>query len=216
MADSVKNLSDAELIELGQNVSTALTSIAPASYGSTTTKATVLEALFTTFKDDVAAQSAKQAEAQSLTATKNGSRTAYIAGLREFLNVAKASGTAESNMQLLGVPKNGGAPAPTFPLAKVDTSQRMTHKISWGDAADTGHQRRPKGVMGAEIWVKIGDPPPGNEKDCTFLAVDAASPYVAVYQPEDTGKIAHYMLRWRMQDGSLGPWAETVSATITG
>ena len=49
-----------------------------------------------------------------------------------------------------------------------------------------------------------------------YCAVDPATPYVAAYEPADAGKIAHYMLRWRMQDGSLGPWGETVSATITG
>jgi hypothetical protein len=70
--------------------------------------------------------------------------------------------------------------------------------------------------MGAEIWVKLGDTAPGNEKDCAFLAVDSASPYVASYDPTDAGKIAHYMLRWRMNDGTLGTWGETVSATITG
>jgi len=55
-----------------------------------------------------------------------------------------------------------------------------------------------------------------NEKDCWFLALDSATLYLPEYSGSDAGKIAHYMLRWRMQDGSLGPWGETVSATITG
>jgi hypothetical protein len=70
--------------------------------------------------------------------------------------------------------------------------------------------------MGAEIWVKIDGTPPGSEKDCTFLAVDSATPYVAEYDAAEGGKTAHYMIRWRMRDGSLGAWGETVSATITG
>jgi len=48
------------------------------------------------------------------------------------------------------------------------------------------------------------------------IAVDSATPYVASYDPTDAGKIAHYMFRWRMSDGTLGTWGETVSATITG
>jgi len=28
--------------------------------------------------------------------------------------------------------------------------------------------------------------------------------------------MAHYLLRWRMRDGSVGAWGDTVSATITG
>ena len=216
MADDIKKLSDGELVRLGQTISKALAAAAPETYGSTLAKVTALIASFNTYKDGVAAQKAKQAEAQSLTASKNGFRDGYVSGLREFLNVAKASGTPRSDLELLGVPANGGAPLATIPLAQVDTSRRMTHKISWGDAADVGHKRRPKGVMGVEIWVKIGDPAPGNEKDCVFLAVAPTSPYVATYQPADAGKIAHYMLRWRLLDGSTNTWCETITATITG
>jgi hypothetical protein len=70
--------------------------------------------------------------------------------------------------------------------------------------------------MGAEIWVKIDGPPPGNEQDCVFLTLDSSTPYMKEYSPTDAGKMAHYMIRWRMQDGSVSAWGETVSATITG
>ena len=216
MADAINNLSDADLVRLGQTISTALAAAAPETYGSTAAKVTALDALFNTFKDGVGEQKAKLAEAQSLTASKNEFRAGYVTGLREFLGVAKASGTPRSDLELLGVPANGGVPLATVPQAKVDTSKRMTHKISWGDVEDVGHKRRPKGVMGVEIWVKIGDPAPGNEKDCVFLAVAPSSPYLASYEPADAGKIAHYMLRWRLLDGSTNTWGETVSATITG
>lgn len=69
--------------------------------------------------------------------------------------------------------------------------------------------------MGAEIWVKIDGSPPGDEKECTFLTLDAFTPYLAKYGPENAGKTAHYMLRWRMRDGAVSAWGETVSSTIT-
>ena len=215
MADLVANLSDADLIALGKTISAAIASVGFATYGSTVAKTTALEGLLTTFEDDFNASKATRAADQASTATKSISRGAYLVGLLEFLNVSKASGTAKSNMELLGVPKVGEAPPATVPLAKIDTSKRLTHTISWSDAG-AANKRRPKGVMGAEIWVKLGDTAPGNEKDCVFLAVDSATPYVASYEPTDAGKIAHYMLRWRMNDGTLGTWGETVSATITG
>jgi len=64
--------------------------------------------------------------------------------------------------------------------------------------------------------VKIDGPPPADEKDVVFLTLDAFTPYVAEYGGDRAGKTAHYMLRWRMRDGSVGAWGETVSATITG
>ena len=29
-------------------------------------------------------------------------------------------------------------------------------------------------------------------------------------------QMAHYTLRWKLSDGTNGPWSETISATITG
>ena len=71
------------------------------------------------------------------------------------------------------------------------------------------------GAMGVEIWCKLDGPPPTDEKDCTFLTLDAFTPYLATYPGGDGGKIAHYMLRWRLRDGATLAWGETVSATIT-
>ncbi|NOT01326.1 MAG: hypothetical protein HOP29_11940 [Phycisphaerales bacterium] len=94
------------------------------------------------------------------------------------------------------------------------------------------------GVMGAEIWVKIGDPAPTDPNQCTFLALDSRTPYTAEYAGADGNKTAHYMLRWVSTRGDKGPpalddpsraklavaqrrvlagchgWSETASATI--
>jgi hypothetical protein len=48
------------------------------------------------------------------------------------------------------------------------------------------------------------------------MTLDAATPYVAQFDGADAGKTIHYMLRWRMRDGSVTAWGETVGATITG
>jgi hypothetical protein len=137
--------------------------------------------------------------------------------IRDIRNLCKASNLDEMKMSQLGVPSGSivSPPVVTVPVATVDTSQRMRHTISWSDGAANGNKRRPRGTMGAEIWVKIDGPPPGSEKDCTFLTLDSATPYMSEYEPTDSGKTAHYMIRWRMRDGSVGAWGETVSATIT-
>ena len=70
------------------------------------------------------------------------------------------------------------------------------------------------GVMGAEVWVKVGDPAPVDPSELTFLSLDTRSPYTADYPGGDANKIAHYMLRWVNTRGDKGPWSETASATI--
>lgn len=103
----------------------------------------------------------------------------------------------------------------TRPVAVVDTSQRLCHTISFNDETTPASKARPEGVMGCEIWVKVGGEPPQDPQELRFLALDTATPYMAKYGGADAGKIAHYMLRWVSKRQQQGPWSQTVSATIT-
>jgi len=69
----------------------------------------------------------------------------------------------------------------------------------------------------AQIWVKVapvGDPPPADPGELTFLAVDTRTPNTTDFDGADAGKTAHYMLRWLSTTGEKGPWSETASATV--
>jgi hypothetical protein len=104
----------------------------------------------------------------------------------------------------------------TRPIVSVDTSQRLRHTINFTDETTPNSRAKPAGAMGCEIWVKVGDPAPTDPAQLRFLATDTRTPYVAQYNGEDAGKVAHYMLRWVNTKGEQGPWSQTVSATITG
>ena len=107
-------------------------------------------------------------------------------------------------------------PAASRPIGRVDTSQRLQHAIAFSDQATPTSRAKPAGALGCEIVVKIGGTAPVDPSECTFLALDTASPYVATYAGADANKMAHYMLRWVSKGGDKGPWSETVSATIGG
>jgi hypothetical protein len=108
------------------------------------------------------------------------------------------------------------AAAATRPVGMVSTAQRLRHEIRFVDEATPTRKAKPDGVMGCEIWVKVGTTPPADPAECTFLALDTASPYTAEYPGADAGKTAYYLLRWVTTRGEKGPWSETVAATITG
>lgn len=217
MSNGLGNLSDAELIDVAQQVVAAMTPD-PTVYAATAGVVAALSALVTTFDGDLTAHVAAQAAAKSATATKEDSRAELEAAIRSIRNIAKANKVKPSDIANLGIPASSGAAPPnaTIPEAQVDTGERLRHTIHFRDAAALGNKRRPRGAMGCEIWVKLGNPPPGDEKDCTFLTLDSKTPHLVEYEPADAGQTAHYMLRWRMQDGSVGAWGETESATITG
>lgn len=217
MAKSLQDLSDSELIDVANQLIAALTAD-PAAYNATPADITALTNAKDTFETDVTAQVAAQAAAKAATAKKTGSRTPLELAMRTRRDVAKAHGATEAQLAATGLPF-GGVKVPsnaTVPVGSVDTSERLRHTISWTEATTPDNKRRPRGSIGAEIFVKIDGPPPTDVKECTYLATDSQTPYVIDYPGSEAGKMAHYMLRWAMRDGSTRAWSETISATITG
>lgn len=218
MADSIDSASDSELVTIASQCFTTMDGNIGAYPGVTPVMLAGLEAARDSFQTDLTIHIAAQADAKAATQTKEGSRDALETILRSLRNISKSGGASEANMAALGIPtQSQAAPAnATVPAASVDTSVRLRHTIKWTDAASLDNKRKPRGTMGVEIWVKLDGPPPTDEKDCTFLTLDAFTPYVVEYEGSDAGKMAHYLLRWRMRDGAVGGWGETISATITG
>ncbi|MBK8467249.1 MAG: hypothetical protein IPL32_15635 [Chloracidobacterium sp.] len=218
MANSIGTVSDSELLLIASQVWEVLDASTAEYPGVTGPQVDDLNTFKNTFNTDLIAHVAAQAEAKSKTAAKEASRDNVEAQLRLLRNVAKAGGATDAAMAALGIP-TGDASAPsnaTVPAVTVNTSERLRHTLEWRDNATPENRKKPRGAMGVEIWVKIDGPPPGSEKDCIFLTLDAFTPYLAEYDAAEAGKVAHYMLRWRMRDGSVSAWSETISATITG
>ena len=166
------------------------------------------------------AHTAAQAAAQAARQTKDDARSTLETAIRSLTRSLQASASVDdTERQALGitVPDTVGTPAAvpaTRPVVTVDTGQRLRHVIAFADEATPTRKAKPAGVMGVEIWVKIGDPPPTDPNELTFLSVDTRTPYTAEYAGADGGKTAHYMLRWVNTRGDKGPWSETASATI--
>ena len=218
MADTIASASDSSVIDIGTQCFNEANSNLANYPGVTQQMVDDLKTYRDQFSPEVTLHVTKQAEAKAQTQVKEAARTPFEAQIRLIRNVAKAAGASEAAMAALGIPV-GDSKAPsnaTVPAGQVDTSERLRHTISWTDAGTPDNRKKPRGTLGAEIWLKLDGPPPTDEKECTFLTLDAATPYLAVYEGADAGKMAHYMLRWRMRDGTTLAWGETVSATITG
>ena len=167
-----------------------------------------------------ASHNSAQSAAQSASQAKNDSRFAMEAAIRTVVLKMEGSGQlndAERAAMHITVRDVTPTPSPvptTRPVGQVDTSQRLRHTVSFVDETTPGIRRKPAGVLGAEIYSKIGGPPPTDDSDVTYLATDTRSPHVILYDADEAGQIAHYMLRWINTRGERGPWSETVSATV--
>ncbi len=179
-----------------------------------------LIAVQTTWDADYAANASAQAAAQSARQAKDAARDAFEALIRPIVARLQASAEVDDAERAglgITVPDRIATPAEiptTRPVASVDTSQRLQHTVRFADEATPTRTAKPKGVMGVELWVKVGDPPPIGPSQVNFLALDTRTPYVATYAGAVANKVAHYMLRWVNTRGEKGPWSETASATI--
>ena len=172
----------------------------------------------TTFNANIAAQNA----AQSAAAAKDMARADLESVLRALVRKIQASASVtNAQRQSLGISLRGAArtPAsapPSPPILTVDTSQRLRHTIAFVDSTTPTSKAKPDGVLGCEIWVKIGGAPPTDPSELSFLGLDTRTPYTTEFDGADAGKTAHYMGRWVSTRTEHGPWSETASATIGG
>ncbi len=174
----------------------------------------------TAWSTDYGANTAAQAAAQAARQAKSAARSAFEGVVRPLVGRLQASADVDDTERAaLGITVPDTKPTPvgpptTRPLVTVDTSQRLQHTIAFQDELTPTSRAKPAGVRGAQIWVKIGDPPPTDPNELTFLATDTRTPYVANFDGADANQVAHYMLRWESTRGETGPWSETASATI--
>ena len=213
--------SDADLIAWVNNF-LAYANANLATLGLVAANLTPVQDAASNFQTNFADNNTAQASAQAARQKKDDSRDALVALVRPLARQLQARETVkDSHRQSLGLnvkstARTAAAAPTTRPVATVDTSQRLRHVISFVDEQTPGSRAKPAGVMGCEVWVKIGPTPPIDASECRYLATDTATPYTAEYDGADGGKIAHYLLRWVNTRGERGPWSQTVSATITG
>lgn len=220
MGDFINDAGDSELLAASIQFH-SMVSVTPAAFGLTAGQATGLQAAISNFDVEVEQHVAAQAAAKSKTQSKEEKRDVLEKILRELVRLIKAqSSLNESDVAGLGQIVTGGGYTPlsnpTRPTGNVDTSERLRHTISFADEATPDQKRKPARTVGCEIWSKVGGNPPTDEKECSFVALDTATPYLLEFDGADAGKMIHYMLRWSLKDGSRSSWSETVSATVTG
>jgi hypothetical protein len=156
--------------------------------------------------------------------TKNDNRTSLTAIVRALAARINAyPGTTDVERELLGLkPKESdGYTADTFdasedrPSAVIDITPRLRHILRVENQTSTGTTKgKPAGVLGAEVWCKIGSEPAGDGSDAQYLGMVTRNPFVVNYAPGDAGKTAYFMLRWTTRTGEKSNWSETETATI--
>lgn len=105
-------------------------------------------------------------------------------------------------------------PPTTAPIASIECGNRLQQTIRFVDSATPTKKAKPAGVMGVEIWNKVGTTPPANEAELRFVAVDTNAPYVMNFDSNDGGKTNYVWLRWVSPTGEPRTVERAAQATI--
>ena len=169
----------------------------------------------TAFPAHIAAANAAKASKQ----TKDEARAAYIGAVRPLVRRLQASPlVSDAEKASLGItvaqiPAPIGAPT-TAPICSIECGNRLQQTLRFVDSATPTRKAKPAGVMGVEIWNKVGITPPTGESDLRFVAVDTNAPYLMHFDSADGGKTNYVWMRWVSPTGERGPWSEQAQATI--
>ncbi len=173
----------------------------------------------TAFGTGFAAHVSAVAAAKAAKQTKDEARAALTAAIRPLVRRLQAStAVSDAEKAALGItvaatPAPIGAPT-TAPICTIECGARLQQTLRFVDETTPTRKAKPAGVMGVEIWNKVGTTPPTGESDLTFVGFDTASPYKLTFNAEDGGKTNYVWMRWVSPTGERGPWGEQSQATI--
>jgi hypothetical protein len=169
----------------------------------------------TAFPAHVAAVNAAKAAKQS----KDEARAAFVGVIRPLVRRLQASAlVSDAEKASLGItvaqePTPIGPPT-AAPMVTIECGTRLQHSLRFVDAANPTRRGKPAGVLGVEIWNKVGTTPPTSEAELRFVAVDTSAPYVMSFDSADGGKTNYVWMRYVSPTGERGPWSEQAAATI--
>lgn len=185
-----------------------------------------LSAWFSAYPGHIAATAAAQAASRAKAAARREVER-QARPVTAFIQSFPATTDADRAAIGITVRDAQGTPAPTpttRPRAIVRSGSRLTHTLRLSDEATPTRRARPKGVLGAEVWVKLVDAgapanPPlaaslGDPATFAFLTMATGPSVTAEYRAADGGRTAVYMLRWVNTRGEKGPWSEVTTATV--
>lgn len=191
------------------------------AWGIPATELTILGTKQTSWNTSYAAASNVNVRSHVDVVAKDDARSALEEVIRTFVNqwIANNPKVTNSQREKMGLTVKSETRTPvavpkTFPVATVDFSTRLQHKVAFRDSATPSSKAKPAGAHGCEIWAKIGKEAPKSESDLHYLGTCTATPFLNTFDGEEAGETVHYWLRWVNTKGERGPWSTPVNAMV--
>ncbi len=130
--------------------------------------------------------------------------------------------TTDADRALMGITvrgtRTGGTPVPPHaPLIAAEQSARFTHRLRFVPPEGQEGIQKPRGVMGAELYVALAPPnapPPEHETDFRYVRAITRDGVRVTFSAEQAGLIAYYRARWLTRTGDVGGWSPNTTAMV--
>jgi len=170
-----------------------------------------------------AQQLAALAAARGATQAKLGARERLETVARKVSGFIQAyPATTDSVRANLGITVKGlgtrhQALAEKAPRIAAEQAARLTHRLRFVPAEGTEGIKKPRGVIGAELYVALAAPhapPPEQESDYRYVRAITRDGVRVTYAAEQAGLVAHYRARWLTRTGDVGGWSGDTAAMV--
>jgi hypothetical protein len=164
---------EADLLTWSGNFDT-LINLTPTDYGLTAGQATDYRALHTAFTDAYAVANGPE-RGPAATQTKNTAKHALIAEARKLVRIIQAFPGTTNTMRVqlkITVPDVEPTPVPvpsTAPVLSIVRTINRVVTVRLRDSENPDRRGKPHGVSGASIFMYIGENPPADPLQWSFL-----------------------------------------------
>ena len=192
----------------------------PEKYNHTASQVTALATAQATWVTAFAAHKKAQIEAHQKAQEKDHARSGLTTLLRSSVHMVNAipgitnADRAELNLPARAEVRTKAAAPQTRPVLRIVDKGSRRQELHWVDELTPLSRAKPRSADACEIFLKIGDPAPTDEKQCGYAARDTASPYLYEFDVADVGKTAYWLVRWVNRANDCGPVGTMVSAKI--
>lgn len=193
---------------------------APAPYDHTAQDVARLQAAQAIWTPAYANHHQAQVDAGKAGQEKDERRAGLVAELRSSIRKVNAMPTITNAVRAaLGIPLHAegrsAVLAPTTrPIGRIVDKGGLRQELHWVDETTPHSRKKPNGVHGCQLWLKIGDVAPVDVTGCELASLDTATPYLYEFEAADAGKTAFWLLRWVSTRGENGPLRVVVSGKI--
>jgi hypothetical protein len=192
----------------------------PAKFELSEADAEAISQAVSEYQEALAVATNKATRTEETVNVKDTKRNAAKTLCRHYaIDIKFNSGISDAEKIAIGVRPVNTDRSPVFcpqtsPILSIIAATPGAHTLRYSDSFTPDSAKRPFGAAALQIFAYIGDEITDNENLAHLIDTATRNPVVAVFQPEDDGKMITYFGRWIGRRGDTGPWSLGVSMRI--